>query len=115
MQAVDREVCDEDAQGERECERRCRGGFVAKLAITTRTLKSATVGKTYRAKIAKVGGVAPIAWTITGKLPKGLKFASKLGVFLGKPTQSGTFRVTVGAVDALDVEAQKRLIIVVKR
>jgi large repetitive protein len=86
----------------------------AKLAITTRTLKAAKVGQSYRAKIAKVGGVAPIAWTVTGKLPKGLKFASKLGVFLGKPTQSGKFRVTVVAVDALEVEAQKRLIIVVK-
>jgi hypothetical protein len=85
----------------------------AKLALTTRTLKAAKVGRAYRAKIAKTGGVAPIVWTVTGKLPKGLKFASKLGVFLGKPTQSGKFRVTVGAVDALEVSAQKRLTIVV--
>jgi len=84
------------------------------LAITTRTLKPAKVGRAYRAKIAKVGGVAPIVWTVKGKLPKGLKFASKLGLFLGKPTQSGKFRVTVEGVDALDVAAQKRLIIVVK-
>jgi large repetitive protein len=85
----------------------------SKLAITTRTLKSATAGRAYRAKLAKFGGVAPIEWTVKGKLPKGLKFASKLGVFLGKPTQSGKFRVTVEAVDALDVAAQKRLTIVV--
>ena len=86
----------------------------AKLAITTRTLKAAKLGKAYRAKIAKAGGVAPIVWTVTGKLPKGLKFAPKLGTFLGKPTQAGTFRVTVAALDALDVAAQKRLMIVVK-
>jgi large repetitive protein len=88
-------------------------GVAAKLALTTRTLKAAKVGRTYRAKIAKTGGVAPIVWTVTGKLPKGLKFAPKLGVFLGKPTQSGKFRVTVEAVDALEVAAQKRLTIVV--
>jgi hypothetical protein len=85
----------------------------AELAITTRTLQL-KVGQVSRAKIAKVGGVAPIVWTVTGKLPKGLKFARKLGLFFGKPTQAGKFRVTVLAVDALEVEAQKRLTIVVK-
>ena len=86
----------------------------AKLAVTTRALKAATVGRAYRAKIAKVGGVAPVVWKVTGKLPKGLKFAPKLGLFLGTATQTGKFRVTVEAVDAFDVTARKRLIIVVK-
>jgi large repetitive protein len=86
----------------------------AELTITTRTLKNAKVGRAYRAKIGKVGGVAPVAWTVAGKLPKGLKFAPKLGLFLGKPTQSGKFRITVEAVDALEVEAQKRLTLTVK-
>jgi large repetitive protein len=86
----------------------------AKLAITTRSLKSAKVGRAYRVKVAKIGGIAPIAWTVTGKLPKGLKFAPKLGTFLGTPRQSGTFRVTVEAIDALQVEALKKLKLVVK-
>jgi hypothetical protein len=87
----------------------------AKLAITTVRLKAAKVGTAYRARVAKVGGAAPILWTITGKLPKGLKFAPKLGIFLGKPTQAGTFRVTVQALDALQVTAQKRLTLVVSK
>jgi large repetitive protein len=81
----------------------------AKLTIRTLTLKPAKVGRAYRAAVAKVGGVAPTTWTIRGKLPKGLKFAPKLGIFLGTPTKAGTFRVTVQALDALGVKAQKTL------
>jgi large repetitive protein len=87
----------------------------AKLAITTLKLKPAKVGRAYRVKVAKVGGVAPIVWTITGKLPKGLKFAPKLGTFLGRPTKAGKFRVTVQALDALEVTAQKTLTLVVSK
>ena len=72
-----------------------------KLAITTLKLLPAKVGRAYRGKVAKVGGVAPTIWTVRGKLPKGLKFAPKLGLFLGTPTQKGKFRVTVQALDAL--------------
>jgi large repetitive protein len=80
-----------------------------KLAIKTLKLKPAKVARAYRAQVAKVGGVAPLVWTIRGKLPKGLKFSPKLGLFLGTPSQAGTFRVTVQAVDALGVKAQKTL------
>ena len=84
-----------------------------KLAITTLKLKPAKAGHAYRAAISKVGGVAPTVWTVRGKLPKNVKFASKLGVFLGTPTTAGKFRVTVQAVDALGVKAQKTLTLVV--
>ena len=84
-----------------------------KLAITTLRLLPAKVGRAYRGKVAKVGGVAPTVWTVRGKLPKGLKFAPKLGLFLGTPTQKGKFRVTVQALDALGVKAQKTLTITV--
>jgi hypothetical protein len=85
----------------------------AKLRITTLKLKSAKVGQAYRAAIAKAGGVAPTVWTVRGKLPKNVKLASKLGIFLGTPTTAGKFRVTVSAVDALGVKAQKTLTLVV--
>ena len=42
-----------------------------------------------------------------------MKFASKLGLFLGTPTTAGKFRVTVQAVDALGVKSQKTLTLVV--
>ena len=83
------------------------------MAITTLKLKSAKVGHAYRAAITKAGGVAPTVWTARGKLPKGVKLASKLGVFLGTPTTAGKFRVTVQAVDGLGVKAQKTLTLVV--
>ena len=76
-------------------------------------LKPATVGRAYRAAIAKVGGVAPTVWTVRGKLPKNVKLAPKLGLFLGTPTTAGKFRVTVQAVDALGVKAKKTLTLVV--
>jgi hypothetical protein len=85
----------------------------AKLRITTLKLKPAKVGRAYRATIAKVGGAAPTVWTVRGKLPKNVKFASKLGLFLGTPSKAGKFRVTVQAVDALGVKAQKTLTLVV--
>jgi hypothetical protein len=85
----------------------------AKLTITTLKLKPAKVGRPYRAAIAKVGGVAPTVWTVRGKLPKNVKLASKLGIFLGTPTTAGKFRVTVRAVDALGVKSQKTLTLVV--
>jgi hypothetical protein len=85
----------------------------AKLTITTLKLKPAKVGRAYRAAIAKVGGVAPTVWKVRGKLPKNVKLAPKLGLFLGTPTTAGKFRVTVQAVDALGVKAQKTLTLVV--
>ncbi|MDX6407409.1 MAG: hypothetical protein QOE13_480 [Gaiellaceae bacterium] len=87
----------------------------AKLTISTLKLKPAKVGRAYRATIAKAGGVAPTVWTIRGKLPKNVKFAPRLGLFLGTPSSAGKFRVTVQAVDALGVKAQKTLTLVVSR
>jgi hypothetical protein len=84
-----------------------------KLAIKTLKLLPAKVGRAYRGKVAKIGGVAPTVWTVRGKLPKGLKFAPKLGLFLGTPSQAGKFRVTVQAVDGLGAKAQKILTLTV--
>jgi hypothetical protein len=85
----------------------------SKLTITTLKLKPAKAGRAYRAAISRSGGVAPTVWTVRGKLPKNVKLAAKLGVFLGTPTTAGKFRVTVQAVDALGVKAQKTLTLVV--
>jgi hypothetical protein len=90
-------------------------------------LKSARIGKLYRSGLVTVGGVSPVTWTMLGgKLPRGIHFQKKLGVFVGTPApslfhrrakrvRSMTFRVTVRATDALGVSAQKTVVLVVNR
>jgi large repetitive protein len=88
----------------------------ARLAINPLTLKAAKVGRAYRQKIARTGGVSPIEWKLVrGKLPKGVTLAKRLGLLLGKPTKAGKYRVAVEAVDALGVKASANLTIVVKK
>jgi hypothetical protein len=87
----------------------------AELTIETVTLKPAKVGRAYRQKIARTGGVAPLEWKLLrGKLPKGVTLAKKLGLLLGTPTKAGKYRLTLQAVDSLNVKAQKTLTLVVR-
>jgi large repetitive protein len=86
----------------------------AKLAIKTLKLKPAKVGAPYRSTILMVGGVAPTVWSVRGKLPKGVTFGKRLHLFIGSPRTAGKYRVTVRAIDALGVQAQKTLTLVVK-
>ena len=63
-------------------------------AITTESLKAATVGTSYSASLT-ASGSTPITWTLSGDLPNGLKFTN--GKLTGKPTENGTFTFTVTA------------------
>jgi hypothetical protein len=84
-----------------------------KLAFAKLKLKAAKAGAPYRAKVGIVGGVAPLNWTLRGKLPKGLKVSTK-GLLLVTPKAKGTYRFTVTAVDALGASAKTTLTLVVK-
>jgi hypothetical protein len=84
-----------------------------KLAFTTLKLKNATAGVAYRSKIVMSGGVAPLTWKVTGKVPKGFKLG-KTGLLFGTPTKAGTYRFTVTVTDSLAVVAKKTLTLVVK-
>jgi hypothetical protein len=87
----------------------------AKLVITTLKLKPATVGKLFRAQIATIGGVAPKQWTILrGKLPAGVAFGKRVGLFLGIPKKAGTYKLALQVVDALGAKSSKNVTIVVK-
>ena len=87
----------------------------AKLSIKTLALKAAKVGRAYNATLKTLGGVAPVKWEILrGKLPKGLHFGKKVGVFVGTPKREGTYRVTVQVVDKFGIKAQRALVLVVK-
>jgi hypothetical protein len=85
----------------------------AKLAFKTLKLKNATVGVPYRSYLVITGGVAPLTWTATGKLPKGFK-VGKTGLLFGTPTKAGRYRITVTVTDVLAVVAKKTLTLVVK-
>jgi large repetitive protein len=81
-----------------------------RLTIRTLRLKPAKVARTYLTKLATVGGVQPVKWSVvSGTLPPGLKLSQATGTISGTPRQSGSFRVTLGARDALGAKSQKAL------
>jgi len=85
-----------------------------RLTIKTVRLKSAKVATAYKAKLATAGGVQPTKWSIVrGKLAPGLKLSPTTGTISGTPRQSGGFRVTLGARDALGAKSQKSLVLLV--
>ena len=86
-----------------------------RVTIRTLRLKPAKVASPYQMTLATVGGVQPVKWSVVGgKLPPGLKLSQKTGAITGTPRQSGSFRMTVAARDALGAKAQKKLALEVK-
>jgi putative Ig domain-containing protein len=87
----------------------------ARLAITSRSLRTAARGHGYVAKIGFRGGVTGVRWTLAaGKLPSGLKLASRTGTISGAPRAAGTFRFTIRARDSLGAVATKKLVLTVR-
>ena len=85
-----------------------------RLTIRTLRVKPAKVASTYQLKLATVGGVQPVKWSVVrGTLPPGLKLSQKTGTIAGTPRQSGSFRITLGARDALGAKSQKALVFLV--
>jgi hypothetical protein len=85
-----------------------------RLAIRTVRLKTGRLGRAYQARLATGGGVRPVRWKASGKLPTGVRFAKALGAITGTPSRAGTFRLTVQAVDALGARAQTKLVLDVR-
>ena len=86
----------------------------AELSIKTLRLRAAKVGRLYTQKLATLGGVEPVRWKLVrGTLPRGIRFAKKLGVFAGTTRRKGTYRVTVQVSDALGVTSQTRFTLTV--
>jgi large repetitive protein len=86
-----------------------------RLAIRTLRVKAAKLARTYQMKLATVGGVQPLTWTVVrGKFPLGISLSRKAGTIAGTPRRIGSFRVTLEARDALGAKSRKTLVLVVK-
>lgn len=87
----------------------------AKLAVKSKRLRAAKVGRTYRAPIRAAGGVAPVRWRIVnGRLPRGVRLNRLTGELVGIPRQAGRFQVTVEARDRLGAVAQAAIVLTVR-
>lgn len=82
----------------------------AKLAIAAKALRTGTVGRAYKLKVAVRGGVPALRWSATA-LPAGLKLAARTGTITGVPRSAGTFRVKVRVRDSLGVVSAKTLLL----
>jgi hypothetical protein len=81
----------------------------AHLAVATRNLRPAVVGRRYRATLTARGGVEGKRWSLRGSLPRGLRLEPTTGTILGVPGAAGTARFTVVARDALGAVSTKAL------
>ena len=87
-----------------------------KLALVTRSLKAAKVGRAYSARLVTDGGVAPVQWTVSsGKLPRGLRLAASAGKLAGTPRSAGTYRFRLMATDALGARSVRAFLLSVRR
>ena len=85
-----------------------------RLAIRTPALKPAKVASAYQMKLATVGGVQPVRWSVSnGALPSRLRLSQSTGTISGTLRQSGSFRVTVAARDSLGAKSQKTFVLLV--
>ena len=66
-------------------------------------------------KVATVGGIGPMKTRVKrGPLPRGIFFDRLAGIFVGTPTQAGTWKVQVEIVDALGVKTTGVVLLVVR-
>ncbi|MFO0726369.1 MAG: putative Ig domain-containing protein [Myxococcota bacterium] len=70
------------------------------LQITSTSLPNGVTGAAYSASVLASGGTPGYTWTITsGGLPAGLGLDRNTGAIFGIPTESGTFGLSLRAVD----------------
>jgi hypothetical protein len=87
---------------------------VARLAITTKTLPAARVGRAYKARLTASGGMRPIVWTVkAGALPAGLSL-TRDGWLRGTPKAAGKPAATLRATDSARRTAARRFVLAVR-
>jgi hypothetical protein len=74
------------------------------------TLPAASVGVNYNASLAVTGGTAPYTFSVvSGQLPNGVGLSKDSGTISGKPSDAGTFKFVVSALDSNGSSSQKPL------
>jgi hypothetical protein len=86
-----------------------------RLAIRTAGLVRGRVGRDYRSFVRVAGGVRPVTYSVSGRLPAGLRLDSARGILSGMPRRAGAYRITIVARDALGVTATKTFGLTVRR
>lgn len=87
---------------------------VAKLAISTKTLPAAHVGRPYSTRLTSAGGAKPIVWTLkAGALPTGLRL-TRDGWLHGTPKAAGRPAATLRATDSGRRTAARRFVLAVR-
>jgi hypothetical protein len=85
------------------------------VRVATTVLPLAHRDKPYSAKLAAVAGVAPFAWSLLERAPKGLHLEAS-GAIIGRPlVKAGTYVLNVRVKDAAGSFATQRLALRVKR
>jgi len=77
----------------------CTTSNCGAITVNPASIAPANNGTPYSQGFTQTGGTLPVSFGVSGTLPLGLTFTSA-GVLSGTPTQSGTFPLTVTAVDA---------------
>jgi hypothetical protein len=82
------------------------------VSVKTAALPAARRRKAYRSRLAAAGGVAPITWSLSGRLPVGLHLRST-GAISGTPrgTRAGRFSFLVRVQDAAGQTDTRKLIL----
>jgi hypothetical protein len=71
----------------------------ATVAVTTSGLPNATLDQPYSTTLSASGGTGNYTWVYTGSLPQGLSLSTS-GTISGTPTTTGTYTISVQAVDS---------------
>ncbi len=87
-----------------------RGGKLGGLAITTTSLRGATVGQHYDVTLEARGGQGQLTWSVQPTLPADLSLDPATGVIQGTPKDAASSRqYTFTAMDEKGVSAQAKL------
>jgi hypothetical protein len=85
-----------------------------RLAIPSRRLEPARMGRPYSARIRTLGGVGPVTFKVlAGRLPAGVRLDASSGALAGKPRVAGTHRFVIEARDRLGVAARHPFVLAV--